>query len=156
MWRRKKSPRANAQRRGSTHPDGTVWQTLWFSTLRTPWDSLAIVPAQTGLDPAQVADAFVAAGRLHGARTIRLLSAQHAGAADVQPLVDSILAAAETGECIVVALDAIIDNPASIPIACAASATLVLAKIGESRLAAIRATVDAIGRERVIGSIAVG
>ena len=44
-------------------------------------------------------------------------------------------------------------NPAAIPIARATSAALLVVRVGESRLAAARSTIEAVGRERLLGSV---
>jgi len=129
------------------------WQNLWFSLQRTPWSALAIVPADSGLDVREVAEALVDVGRMSGADDVRLLNAVGAGFAEAQELVDAIGASTRRGYPVVVACDAIEDNPATLALAHAAAHTVMVVRLGESRMAAARKTVEAVGREQVLAAV---
>ena len=132
------------------------WQRLWFATIRKPWTSLAIVPADSGIRVDQMAEALVAVGRQHGARPVRLLSAVGASPGDVQKLIESISTMTSRGDCVVIPVDPIAQNPTAAPIVAATSGALLVVRVGASRLSSARSAVDAIGSERVLGSIVLG
>lgn len=133
-------------------PEGD-WQHLWFLLQGTPWSALAIVPADSGIDVSAIADAFVQTGQKSGVAQLTLLNGIGVRANEVQDIVDAIETAKQRGGQVVVACDHAEDNPGALPIARAASGVLLVVRLGQSRLAAARKTVDAVGRERVIASI---
>jgi len=130
------------------------WQWLWFSTLqRRPGSALAVVPGDGDVKAGRVAEAVVAVGRLYGERPVQLLNAEGVGLGDVEKLLDALSAMTGRGEWVIVPVDPIALNPAAIPIARATSAALLVVRVGESRLAAARSTIEAVGRERLLGSV---
>lgn len=130
------------------------WQRLWFSLLQRPWSSLVIVPCDAGPPALPVAEALVAVGRLHGEPAVRMLNAEGMRLGDVRALLEDLRAAAGSGELVVIPVDPIDQNPVAIAVAHAASATLLVVRLGTSRLAAARRTIELVGRERLIGSLA--
>jgi hypothetical protein len=128
-------------------------QRLWFSMLRFSWSSLAIVPTDAEYETSQLMEALVEVGRQHGAKPIRQVSGVGAALGDVQALTRSIREITDFGAYAVVSLDPIAQNPAALHIARATSGVLLAVRIGESLVASARSTVDAVGRDRIIGSI---
>jgi hypothetical protein len=133
-------------------PDGD-WQHLWFALQRTDWSALAVLPADSGLDVSDVAAALVDVGRTSGATDVTLLNGMGASFTDSQELIETIESYKRRGSHIVVACDSVDDNPATLALAKAASGTLMVVRLGQSRLAAARKTIDAVGREHVLASI---
>ena len=64
------------------------WQRLWVAARQHAWTSLAIIPSDGGVDITRVANSLIAAGRLHGEKTVSLLNATGAEMTDVRQLVD--------------------------------------------------------------------
>ncbi len=133
---------------------GSEWETLWFSTRRTPWSSLAIVPNDEAVNVERVAEALAATGRLLGERPVSLLNGGGVNLSEVQPFIDALAEKTARGEWVIVTVDPILQNPSSIPIARATSHALLVVKLGESLLPTAKNAIKAIGRERLIGSIA--
>lgn len=134
-------------------PLDTDWQNLWFSLQRTPWAALAVVPADSGLDVREVAEAIVELGHMSGAASLRYLNATGAGFAESQDMVEGITASTRRGYPVVVACDAIEDNPATLALAKAAKHVVMVVRLGQSRIAAARKTIDAVGREHVLAAV---
>ncbi len=129
------------------------WQNLWFSLQRTPWSALAVIPADSGLDVRDVAEAIVDVGRMSGADDIRLLNAIGASFSEAQELVDVIGISARRGVPVVVACDAVEENPATLALAHAAAHTVMVVRLGDSRMVSARKTIEAVGREHVLAAV---
>jgi hypothetical protein len=129
------------------------WQRLWFATRERQWTSLAIIPSDRSIDIRRIAESLVETGRIHGERPITLLSGVGVQLAGVHQIVDSIGAMTTRGDWLVVPVDPITDNPSAVPIVHATSAALLVVRLGESLLGSARATLEAVGRERFLGSV---
>jgi hypothetical protein len=132
------------------------WQRLWFATRERQWTSLAIIPSDSGIDAGRVAASLVETGRIHGERPVSLLSGIGVQLGGVHQIVDSITAMMGRGDWVVVPVDPITENPSAVPIVQAASAALLVLRLGESLLGSARATIEVIGRERFLGSVVLG
>jgi hypothetical protein len=137
-------------------PDHGDWERLWFATRQKAWSSLAIIPSDPGVDAGSIAESLVATGRVHGERTVSLLNARGVQLGGVHRLVDTLGAMTARGEWVIVPVDPIADNPNAVPIVQAASAALLVLRLGESRLNAARAAIEVVGRDRFLGSIVLG
>jgi hypothetical protein len=133
---------------------GTEWESLWFSTRQTPWESLALVPNDVAVNVDRIAESLVATGRLHGERPISLMNGCGVHLSEVQTFIDTLAKMSARGEWVIVTVDPIHQNPSAVPIARAASHALLIVRLGESLLPSARSAIKAIGRERLIGSIA--
>jgi hypothetical protein len=72
---------------------------------------------------------------------------------NVQEVITSITATVGRGEWVIVPVDAIAENPSAIAIVQATSAALLLVRLGESLIASAQNAVDAVGREKFLGSV---
>lgn len=129
------------------------WQNLWFSLQRTPWSALAVVPADSGVDVREVAEAIVEVGRLSGAEDVTLFDAVGASFTEAQALVDAIGVHTRRGCPVVIACDAVDDNPATLALAHAAAHTVMVVRLGQSRMVAARKTIEAVGREQILAAV---
>jgi hypothetical protein len=75
---------------------------------------------------------------------------------DVHQLINTLGAMTGRGDWVIVAVDAIAENPGSIRIVRATSAALLVVRLGESLLSAARNAIGVVGRERFLGSIVLG
>jgi hypothetical protein len=132
------------------------WQRLWVATRQKAWTSLAIIPSDRGVDIRQVAESLVAAGRMHGEKPVSLLKATGAQLNDVRQLVDKLNVMTGRGEWVIVAVDPIAENPSVVPLVRAASAALLVVRLGESLLASAHTAIDTVGRARFLGSVVLG
>lgn len=136
----------------TTRPEGD-WQQLWFSLQGTQWSALAVLPADTGINVQGVAEALVDVGHKSGTADVALVNGIGVPFNDIQSLVDVIESSKRRGIQVVVACDHLEDSPATLALTRAASGALLVVRLGESRLSAVRKTVEAVGRERVITSV---
>jgi hypothetical protein len=133
-----------------------VLQRVWFSIVQKQWSSLAVMPLAAPLHDraGRIARSLVSVGELHGGRPVRFLDATGVELADYQQLSVAMKSVAETNS-MVVRLDCVSRSATALALARVTTAILLVVEIGDSRLAAIRDVVDAVGRERVIGCVAV-
>ena len=129
------------------------WSRIWFSALRTPWESLALVPAQGGPLARQAATALLEIGQMHGQRPITLLDTEGFRLPDVTRFVDSFASARVRDEIPLILVDCPTQSAAAIPIARHAEAALLVVGLGEARIAAARDIIETVGRERFIGTV---
>jgi len=132
---------------------GVDWERLWVATRQNDWASLAVIPSDSRVDIKQVADSILAAGRQHGEKPVNLLNAIGSQLTDVRQLVDKLNAMTGRGEWVIIAVDPIADNPSVMPLIRAASAALLVVRLGESLLASAQEAIDAVGRPRFLGSV---
>lgn len=127
--------------------------TLWFSLQDHPWNSLAIVPVDSAVSAPDVAADMVRIAQRHGRRPVRFIDATGVRLDAVGAPIESLRNA--RGDCTIAIVDPPSENPAALPIARAASASIVLVQLGQSLLTTARSTVNGIGRDRVLGAIVV-
>jgi hypothetical protein len=128
-------------------------QELWFASLRKPWHTLALVPAQSGRSILPLAHALAAMGRFHRGAHLKVVSAEGMGLSEIA---DFALGAAEShmrneGGRILV-LEPISVNPFGTAIALTADAAILCLEYGLSTLDGARQALDQIGRERFVGA----
>jgi len=136
----------------TTIPEGD-WQHLWFSLQSTQWSALAVLPADCGINVQGVAEALVNVGQKSGAADVTLVNGIGVPFNDIQGLVEVIERNKRHGTQVIVACDHLEDSPATLALTRAASGALLVVRLGQSRIAAVRKTVEAVGRERVISSV---
>lgn len=132
------------------------WQRLWFSLTRRAWTSLAIVPNEPDIDATGIANGLNGVGHRHGARPVQIVSAIGTRLEDVERLIQLIRSMTDDGDLVLVPVDPLVSNPASIHIIRAVSGAILVAKLRDSHLSTARKTVQAIGVERVFGSVVLG
>jgi hypothetical protein len=131
------------------------WQRIWLSAREKDWSSLVLVPNDAGVDAVPLAEALARTGRIHAQVAVKVIDGTGVELAHVQQLIETIAAVTARGERAIVPVDPVSDNPAAIAILRAASAALLLLTFGESLITGAQTTIDAIGRERIIGSVLV-
>lgn len=137
------------------HAPDEDWQRIWLSAREKDWSSLVLVPNDAGVDIGSFAESLVRTGRVHAETPVRVINGVGVQLADAQQLSETISATVARGERVIVPVDPIGDNPAAIAIVRTCSAALLIVSLGESLLTAAQATIEAIGRERIIGSVVV-
>lgn len=129
------------------------WQRIWFSIHHQGWTSLALVPSHPSIDVVKVAETLALTGRMQGERPVTLVNGTGVQLEKVQQVIELVASTVARGEWVIVPVDAITENPSAIAIVQAASAALLLIRLGDSLLAAAQNTLDAVGRERFLGSV---
>jgi hypothetical protein len=136
----------------SITPD-SEWQRIWFSSRHRNWTSLALVPSDADVDIESMAEMLATTGRLHGERPVSVVNATGVQLESVRHIVDSIAAIVSRNENVIVPVDPVADNPASVAILRACSDALLVVRLGESLLTAAQNTIDIVERDRFLGGI---
>jgi hypothetical protein len=163
---RKSPPPQGARPAGSSLPRLDL-QELWFATLRRPWNSLALIPADAGRSCMEIAKALAEVGGMLRRRPAMLLSGENLDLAGTAQLVHNMQSQStpwtdtpgretQEGPLVIVALESVITNPTGIAIALAADAALLCVELGETDLASARHTVEMVGRDRFVGCVLLG
>jgi hypothetical protein len=129
------------------------YQELWFELRTWSWKSLAIVPTVVGASELDVAEQLVVVGVANTNRRMSLISAEGATVADTDRVIAMIRAAESRGDRVIVATDAITDNPSAAPIIRAVNGTVLSVRLGRSDAADVERAVRSINRNRIIGMI---
>ncbi len=128
------------------------WQRLWFTLQARGWTSLAII----GIDDAQAAvdvtNRIAAVGSVGKGSPIRVISALNVTMAETPAVVNRL---AEPMPTLVVG-DSPRINPAILPIVQATSGVVLVVRLGEASLDAVRKTVAAVGRDNVVATVSIG
>jgi hypothetical protein len=129
------------------------WQRVWFAIKRHGWTSLALVPSHSGVDVLRIAETLGATARRQGERPVHVVNGTGIHLENVQKVIDAVGSGTARGDWVIVPVDAVTDNPSAIALVQASSSALLVIQLGESLLADSESTLDAIGRERFIGSV---
>jgi hypothetical protein len=128
-------------------------QQLWFATLRQPWSSLVVIPADSKLSGMVVARALAEVGGLHRGSPIQLISAENLDIAAASRLIIEMTSRVAGGNQVIVAIDSVLSNSTGIPVALAADAALLCVGLGETEFRSARRTLDLVGKNRFLGSV---
>jgi hypothetical protein len=126
---------------------------LWLRIVERPWNTLAIVPTDDDIAPWEVARTLAIVAEEHDQRPIRLVDAT-IDIAHLQRTV-AMLQAVPEDRHVIIAVEAMSANAVSLPIARAAAAVLIVARLGHTRQKSVLELIDAVGRQRVIGCVLV-
>jgi hypothetical protein len=129
------------------------WQRIWFAVRSQTWTSLALIPSNPGIDAARIAESLAAMGRVHGERPVTLINATGVEIGNVQAVMAAIGDSVARGDRVIVAVGAISEQPSTVAIAQAASAALLVVRLGESLLDVAQSSLLAVGRDRFLGSV---
>jgi hypothetical protein len=133
--------------------DDVRLQRLWLGIERREWRSLAVLGASSSVETIHLAEliaqlAWRYRGQPSGVCDLRDLSMRLIDY-QVQEMRDQV----DGGMRLVVSLRSIFENPTATPIARQTDAVLICVALGETDFKAAEETINAVGRERVIGSI---
>jgi hypothetical protein len=134
-------------------PRETAFERIWVALLEHPWNSLAVVPAVTGLAARGVAQGLARAGSDYLGQPLRVLNAEGARLGESRRLLES-MAGGERHRTII-SIDCPADSEAALLLARQTDGTLLLVPLGRAQLSEVRKLVDEIGRDRIVGAVAV-
>jgi hypothetical protein len=139
------------------------FQELWFTLARRGWRSLSIVPADEGLACTEIGRSLAEVGRLLDERVTLFGMSKNldfpsasqavAGAAPSHPGPPSRFD--ESPGKVIVALPPVVSEPLGVAVATASDLVVLCVRLGRSRVAAARRTIELIGRERIAGCLIV-
>lgn len=138
-----------------TAPGSPEWQHLWFTLQGRPWTTLAIIDTTGGSDAETVAHTLAGVGNRDGQVPVEVVSARGATFQDLPALLAK-LADVSAQRLRLVVCDTVGPHPAMIPLLQATSGAVVVVRLGTATTTALDATIDAVGRDRVLASVSIG
>jgi hypothetical protein len=132
---------------------GDAWPSVWFALAKHPWDSLAIVPAGSGLSTVPTARYLAAAAKMFEERPFTLIEAEGIAPAMVRDVIGSVTDRVAAGERVLIAVGSPLKDYSAIPIARAANAAVLLVRLTQTRSRDANRTIDTVGRGHFLGSI---
>ncbi len=145
---------ALAQRRGDFFSDVQL-QHLWLATQRRAWRSLAVVSASAGLPTMDSANMLAKMAWRYSGEPTSVFDLRDVSLRLVEHQLREIQVQVGAGDRVFIALRSVTENPAAVPIARAADALILCVALGQTDMKSAQRTLDAIGRERFLGSILV-
>lgn len=138
-------------------PRSAVWsfaegQRIWLLLQSRAWQTLAIVPVDTGVATDEVASRIVALGQEQGER-IGLADLREVQLNRVPAFLDVTRLLVSRGRRVVCAMRSIEDNLATIPLARASDGVILCVTLGATSIAGAEAAIAQIGKERLVGSM---
>ena len=137
-------------------------QELWFGLARMHWTSLVLVPADEGESAAAVATSLADVGRrLRDAPVTFMILGDpldYASAGKIIAAVaavgkgESAMPVAPTGK-VIAAIQPVVVEPLGLALTDASDAVVVCIRVGRTRLASARRTIQLIGRDRIAGAL---
>jgi hypothetical protein len=132
------------------------WQPLWLSLQTRPWSTLAVIGIDAVPDVSRVAEILASVGNRDGKRSVRVVSALGATPPDVPGIVERLSDASRNGDLILVPCDPPGGSPAMLPILHATSGVVLVVRLGASRVASAKKTVDIVHRHRIFETVVIG
>jgi hypothetical protein len=117
--------------------------------------SLVVVPAQPGTSALSVAQKLLEIGRHYPGAGVKLFDAAGASFSDGTRIAAEMAAHIASGRLAVANVDPILEGNGGIPVALAADKAVLVVWLGKTELSVARATIEAVGRDRFIGCVAV-
>lgn len=128
---------------------------MWRALLSGSWSSLAVVPADHGTNVGLVTGSFQAVSARHGGRLLHLIDAQGASMPQGEALTRTLVAAVKSGARVVVVVDSLMQSLSGVPLLRQSEVVLLVVRVTPSDPDGLRSTIDIVGRERILGSVAV-
>lgn len=135
-------------------PSSPALLQMWAGLVRCGWRSLAIVPASPEVTARDVAHGLSELARMRGVGPVSFVDATGISAADGPRVARELSSRSEAAGRAVVLVDAPVLHLGGIPVILSVDAVLLVLPLGRIDPAALRNTVDIVGRQRVLGHVA--
>ena len=129
-------------------------QRLWSAVARRDWSSLVLVPVSPGAAAKVLAAGMLEIGELFRPRP-KLFDGQGAQLADGPRLAVEMKEYAGGGGTAIATVDPVVSSLAGIPLVLAADAAVLVVRLGEADLPNAQSTIEIVGRDRILGCVAV-
>ncbi|MGH7440535.1 MAG: hypothetical protein ACRENE_33005 [Polyangiaceae bacterium] len=128
-------------------------QNLWSSLQRRAWRSLAVVALTEDVDTLEVAELLAKVASWHEGRSPHVLDLRDLSQRLLDYYKRELQVQLSTGSRVVVALRPVSANPTTLAMTEVADAVIVCVGLGKAARKAVEATLEAVGRERVVGAL---
>jgi hypothetical protein len=131
------------------------WPPVWFSFAQHRWNSLALVPAHSGVSVLAVARALAEAGRTFDDPSMRLIESEQIPAARLQGMCAEIRGRSELMLRTIVSVSSPLDDNSAVPIIRSCDVAVLVVPLGDTSFASARRTLAVVGRGAFLGAITV-
>jgi hypothetical protein len=136
--------------------DDVASQLLWLATQRRAWRSLAVVGASKEVPTIPIANMLAKLAWWYRGQPSSVADFRDLSLRLVEYQLADVASQLERAPItIVIALRSMFENPTVVPVARTVDAAVLCIQLGETRISESRKTVDAIGRDRFLGTIIV-
>lgn len=140
----------------SAEPADLVWQRLWFTLREQNWTSMAVLGTTDAESVNTVAHALAGVGIRDEKTPVGVISAFGMSFSDAAAVAARVEARASEADLMIITCDSPGTNPAMIPLLGAVSAVVLVVRLGESSIDAVRRLADGVGRDKVLATVTVG
>jgi hypothetical protein len=135
--------------------DDVRLQQIWLAANARSWRSLAIVAASANVSTIDTANVLAKIAWLYSGEPTSVFDLRGVSLRLVEHQVNDIQARVSLGDRVFIALRSATEDPTAVPIARAADAAVLCLMLGQTDGQSALTTVNAIGRDRFLGSILV-
>lgn len=135
--------------------DDVQLQQLWLSISQHSWQSLAVLGVDKNISTIDVANLLAHLAWCYTGQPSCVLDMRDLSLRLLELQIREMGAQLQGGERVFVALRSLSENPTVLPLAMAADAVVLCIETGKTESRTVRQTVDAIGRQRFLGTILV-
>jgi len=128
---------------------------LWVGILRERWTSLVVVPADRGVSSRAITGPFAELARQCASPAVEVFDTAGVSTDTGERFVDVLTAAIASGSRVIAGIDPLAESLAGVALALYADAILLVVGVGSSELASARRTIESVGRDRIIGCVAI-
>jgi hypothetical protein len=137
--------------------DNLAAQLLWLATQRRTWRSLAVVAASEGTPTMEIASMLARLAWWYRGQPSSVADFRDLSLRLVEYQLSDVASQLESATgTIVIALRSISENPTVVPVARTVDAAILCIRLRVTKIASSRKTVEAIGRDKFLGTIVVG
>jgi len=129
-------------------------QRLWSSVSRREWSSLVLVPVSARGSGKAIAAGMLEIGALFRPRP-RVFDGEGAQLPDGPRIAEEMKEYAAGGGTALATVDPVVSSLAGIPVVLAADVAVLVVPLGEADLGSARSTIEIVGRDRILGCVAV-
>jgi hypothetical protein len=131
-------------------------QLLWLATQRRPWRTLAVVGGSEGVPTMEVANMLSRLAWWYRGQPSSVADFRDLSLRLVEYQLGDLALQLERGAgSVMIALRSMTENPTVVPVARAVDAVILCVQLGATDIKSSRKTVEAIGRDRFLGTIVI-
>jgi hypothetical protein len=135
--------------------DDPKTQSLWIALQRRPWRSLAVVAASKGIGTLKVANDLAKIAWWYTGQPTCVFDMRDLSLRLLEHQLRDMGGQLKGGERVFIALRSSAENPTAVPLARAADLAVLCVRLGATDAKSAERTLDAVGRDRFIGTILV-
>ncbi len=133
--------------------DDLQYQRLWIATQQRPWRSLALLAGSAGVATLEIAELLAKIAWWYSGEPTSVFDLRDLSVRLVEHQLRELEQQLAAGDRVFVALRSTLENPSAVRVARSCDAVALLVALGSTDVKSAESTIDAVGRERFLGSI---